>query len=146
MSRRASRCAARGRQYAFTLLELMVVLLILVMLASIAAPRVVKYLSKAKTETARVQVEALSSAVDAFRLDVGRFPTTQEGLKALVEQPADTPSWDGPYLKKRDSLIDPWGQPYLYRRPGQHGDYDVYTLGGDGKPGGQGDAADVGNW
>jgi general secretion pathway protein G len=134
--------ASRG----FTLLELMVVLLILALLATIAAPRVTKYLRQAKTQTARIQVDALSTAVDAFHLDVGRFPTTQEGLNALMDVPTDAPSWDGPYLKKRDSLIDPWGQPYLYRYPGQHGDYDIYTLGSDKKEGGEGDARDIGNW
>ena len=130
----------------FTLLELMVVLLILALLATIAAPRVTKYLRKAKVETAHIQVNALSSAVDSFHLDVGRFPTSQEGLRALMDRPANATNWDGPYLKTRDSLVDPWGQPYLYRYPGQNGEYDVYTLGSDQKEGGEGDARDIGNW
>jgi general secretion pathway protein G len=134
------------RQKGFTLVELMVVLLVLVMLATIAAPRVTKYLRKAKQQTAKVQVEALSSAVEEFHLDLGRYPTTEEAMSALVQAPAEAGSWDGPYIKKRESLTDPWGRPYLYRRPGQHGDFDVYSYGADGKEGGEGDDRDVGNW
>lgn len=138
------RARAQGR--GFTLLELMVVLLILALLATIAAPRVTKYLRKAKTQTAKIQVHALSAAVDSFHLDTGRFPSGDEGLKVLMERPAGSTSWDGPYLKTQDSLVDPWGHPYLYRIPGQHGEYDIYTLGSDNREGGEGDAADVGNW
>ena len=133
-------------QPGFTLVELMVVLVILAMLTAIAAPRVTKYLSKAKVQTAHIQVDALSSAVDAFVIDVGRAPTDTEGLKSLLTSPSDTPAWDGPYTKKSASLIDPWGRPYLYRHPGQHGDFDVYTLGADNREGGEGDAGDIGNW
>ena len=129
---------------AFTLLELMVVLLILALLATIAAPRVTKYLSKAKTESARIQVDALGAAVDAFHLDVGRFPTQEEGLNALLAKPADAVGWDGPYLKKRDSLLDPWRRPYRYRQPGKHGEYEVYTFGSDDREGGDGESSDVG--
>lgn len=136
----------RARGGGFTLLELMVVLLILALLATIAAPRVTQYLRKAKAQTAKIQVDALSAAVDSFHLDTGRFPSGDEGLKALVERPGGLASWDGPYIRKRDSLIDPWGRGYLYRIPGQHGDYDIYTLGSDNREGGEGDAADVGNW
>jgi general secretion pathway protein G len=123
--------ARRLSQGGFTLLELMVVLVVLALLASIAAPQVTKYLKRAKAQTAKVQVDALSAAVDAFHLDVGRFPTTEEGLRALVDRPANARAWDGPYLKKRESLLDPWGHPYRYRIPGQHGEYDIYTLGSD---------------
>jgi general secretion pathway protein G len=130
----------------FTLLELMVVLLILTLLATIAAPRVTQYLRKAKVQTAKIQVDALSAAVDSFHLDTGRFPTSDEGLKALMDRPGSLTNWEGPYLKKRESLVDPWGRPYLYRNPGQHGDYDIYTLGSDNREGGEGDAADIGNW
>lgn len=134
------------RNRGFTLLELMVVLLILALLASIAAPRVTKYLRKAKSEAASIQVHALTAAVDSFQLDTGRFPTNEEGLKALVDRPNNTTNWDGPYIVKRDSLIDPWGKPYLYKIPGRSAEYDVYTLGSDQKEGGEGDAADIGNW
>ncbi len=130
----------------FTLLELMVVLVILALLASIVAPRVTHDLSHAKLETAKLQVNALGQAVDEFHLDTGQFPTDAEGLKALVVAPANTPSWDGPYVKKQESLIDPWGHPYLYRYPGQHGRFDVYTLGPDAKSGSTASAHEIGNW
>jgi len=127
----------------FTLLELMVVLLILALIASIAAPQVTKHLRKAKVETAKIQIDALGAAVDSFHVDNGRFPTNEEALKALIERPAGLPSWDGPYIKKKDSLIDPWGEPYKYRVPGKNGEYDVYTFGSDKKEGGEGDASDI---
>jgi general secretion pathway protein G len=133
-------------QPGFTLVELMVVLVILAMLTAIAAPRVTKYLSKAKVQTAQIQAEALSSAVDAFVIDVGRVPSDTEGLQALLAAPSDAPNWDGPYIKKSASLIDPWGRPYLYRSPGRHSDFDVYTLGADNREGGEGDGSDIGNW
>jgi general secretion pathway protein G len=133
-------------QPGFTLVELMVVLVILAMLTAIAAPRVTKYLSKAKVQTAQIQAEALSSAVDAFVIDVGRVPSDSEGLQALLAAPSDAPNWDGPYIKKSASLIDPWGRPYLYRSPGRHSDFDVYTLGADNREGGEGDGSDIGNW
>lgn len=129
----------------FTLLELMVVLIILGVLAGIAAPQVMKQLQKAKRQAAKVQVDALSASLDYFFVDMGRYPTQEEGLKALVEQ-VPGGKWDGPYLKKKDSLLDPWGVPYLYGNPGKHTKYDVYTLGADGKEGGEGDSGDIGNW
>lgn len=136
----------RRRRRGFTLLELMVVLLILALLATITAPRVTKYLRKAKSETAKIQIHALSAAVDSFQLDTGRFPTNDEGLKVLVDRPGDTKNWDGPYITKRDSLNDPWGSPYAYKIPGRSTEYDLYTLGSDHKEGGDGDAQDIGNW
>jgi len=141
---RSGRAPVRSR--GFTLLELMVVLLILSLLASIAAPRVAQYLRKAKVETAKIQVDALSAAVESFHLDNDRFPTEAEGLRALVERPAGLQTWDGPYLKKKDSLLDPWRQPYGYRYPGRNGEFDIYTLGSDQREGGEGDARDIGNW
>lgn len=130
----------------FTLIELMVVLLILVLLASIAAPRVTHYLQRAKVEAAKVQVEALSAAVDSFHLDMGRFPSNDEGLKALLQRPSDGDKWDGPYVKKHDSLNDPWGHPYRYRFPGEHGDYDVFTSGSNEGEGGSNGSKEIGNW
>jgi general secretion pathway protein G len=132
------------RTRGFTLLELMVVLLILALIATIAAPQVTKHLRKAKTQTASIQIEALGAAVDSFSLDVGRFPTNEEALKALVSKPASATGWDGPYIKKEASLTDPWGQPYQYAHPGRSGEYDIFSLGSDGREGGEGDAADVG--
>jgi general secretion pathway protein G len=116
------------------------------MLATIAAPRVSKYLGKAKSQTAKVQVEALSAAVDAFILDVGRPPTEAEGLNSLLSAPSGASSWDGPYIKKAASLTDAWGRPFRYRQPGQNSEYDIYTLGADDKEGGTGDDGDIGNW
>ena len=115
----------------FTLLELMVVLLILALLASIAAPQVTKHLRKARADTARLQIGALGTAVDAFYLDVGRFPTQEEGLLALVERTGDIPGWDGPYIRRRDSLIDPWGQRYQYRLTEPDGPYEIVLFGTD---------------
>jgi len=137
---------ARSRSSGFTLLELMVVLLILALLGTVAAPQVIKHLRKAKSETAKIQVDALAAAVDFFNTDVGRYPTQQEGLQALTIAPSDAPHWDGPYVKKSISLTDPWGEAYVYKIPGDHGSFDIYTLGADKMPGGTGDAADVGNW
>jgi general secretion pathway protein G len=134
------------RRAGFTLIELMVVLLILALLTSIAAPRVTKYLSKAKAQAAKIQVDALGAAVDAYVLDMGRPPLASEGLQALLDPPQSAADWGGPYIKKRDSLKDPWGRPYRYRQPGQHGDYDIFTLAADDREGGQGDASDIGNW
>ena len=139
----------RGRKAVsagFTLLELMVVMLILALLASIAAPQVMKHLAKAKSETARIQVDALTASVNYFQLDTGRYPTDQEGLRALTDRPESEPKWDGPYIQKKDSLMDPWGRPYLYKWPGAHHEFDIYTLGSDGKEGGDGEARDIGNW
>lgn len=130
----------------FTLLELMVVLLILAMLATIATPQVLKHLGKAKSQTAQIQIDALSASMDYYKIDLGHFPSQEQGLQALVQKPDNEPKWDGPYIKKQASLIDPWGRPYLYKLPGSHGPYDLYTYGADGKEGGEGEDRDLGNW
>jgi general secretion pathway protein G len=140
---------ARERQRSdagFTLIELLVVLVIIGLLASVATPPVIRYLGKAKTDTAKIQIQALSAAVDMFRLDNDRYPTTEEGLQALVVRPGNAERWNGPYVKKDSSLTDPWGQRYQYRAPGEHGDFDLFTLGADRTPGGTSENADVGNW
>ena len=134
------------RQEGYTLVELLVVLAILGLLVAIAAPRLIKYLGSAKTDTAKIQVEKLGGVLDLYRLELGRYPTDDEGLESLVEKPGDVDGWNGPYLKNRDSLIDPWGRPYIYRSPGQHGDYDLFTLGADGGEGGEGEDQDIVNW
>jgi general secretion pathway protein G len=136
----------RRRAQGYTLVELLVVLAILGLLVALAAPRVIKYLSSAKTDTARIQIQKLSTVLDLYRLEVGHFPTTEQGLQALVDRPAQVETWNGPYLKTRDSLTDPWGRPYGYRSPGQHGDYDLYTLGADGREGGDGENRDLTSW
>ena len=142
---RGARHQARRREAGFTLVELLVVLIILGLIAAFAAPQVIKFVGGAKTDSARIQIERLSGVLDLYRLQVGRYPSDQ-GLIALIEPPADAPNWDGPYLKKADSLIDPWGRPYLYRFPGEHGDYDLYTLGADGQDGGEGENRDLTSW
>ena len=136
----------RGEQSGYTLVELLVVLAILGLLVALAAPRVIKYLGGAKIDTARIQIEKLGGVLDLYRLEIGRYPTEQEGLEALVERPPQVDAWNGPYLKNRQSLIDPWGTPYTYRAPGEHGEYRLYTLGADGKDGGDGEDQDVTNW
>jgi len=128
------------------LLELLVVLAILGLLAVVATPQVLKYLGTAKHETAKVQIQNLGTALDLYRFEVGRYPTTQEGLAALVAAPTGAARWNGPYVKKRESLTDPWDRPYGYRSPGQHGAYDLYTLGADGQPGGEGENRDATSW
>lgn len=140
------RTTISNRLGGFTLLELMVVLMILALLASIVAPRVTHYLSRAKVQTAKLQVNALGHAIEEFHLDTGEFPTNDQGLKALMVAPPKSLSWDGPYVEKQENLIDPWGHPYLYRYPGQHSGFDVYTLGPDPKPGNTANAQEIGNW
>jgi general secretion pathway protein G len=134
------------RPNGYTLVELLVVLAILGLLVALAAPRVIKYLGGAKSDTARIQIEKLGGVLDLYRLETGRYPSEQEGLQALVEKPAQGDAWNGPYLKSRESLTDPWGDLYVYRMPGEHGEYDLYTLGADSKEGGDGEDRDITNW
>ena len=136
----------RRRERGLTLIELLVVLLILSLIAAFAVPRVMKYLGGARSDAAAIQVERLGGILDLYRLDMGRYPGTDDGLRALVEAPFEAGRWNGPYLKKENSLIDPWGEPYEYRFPGDHGDYDLFTLGADGREGGDGEDADVTSW
>jgi general secretion pathway protein G len=138
--------ARRRREAGFTLLELLVVLTIMGLLAAIAGPQVLKYLGSSRTQTAKVQVQNLVASLELFYLDVGRYPTEAEGLKALVEPASTAGGWNGPYLKKVDGLKDPWGNLYAYRNPGKLRPIDVYSFGSDGAEGGTGEAQDVGNW
>ena len=135
----------RKRNKGFTLIELMVVLVILGLLAALVAPRVLNRLGQSKQKIARTQIEMLSSALDQFKLDTGRYPTTEEGLEALIKDPG-VPGWNGPYLKKNKIPKDPWGRDFIYKCPGEHGDFDLYSLGADGKPGGTGENADIVSW
>lgn len=135
-----------GNNAGFTLVELLVVVAILAMLATFVAPRVIGYLGTSRAQVAKMQVEALVSALELYRLDNGAFPTTEEGLKALVERSASAQAWKGPYLKKQGVPLDPWGRPYIYKLPGEHGEFDVYSLGADNAVGGDGENADVTSW
>ncbi len=137
------RIRVRSRLRGFTLLELLVVLAILGLIATFAAPQVLKWLSGAKSDSARIQIEAVSSAIDLYRLEVGSYPPD---LEALVTKPSGADRWDGPYLKKRTVPKDPWGRDYIYRNPGENGPYDLYSLGADGQEGGTGEDADVVSW
>ncbi len=130
----------------FTLIELLVVLVILGLLAGLVGPQVMKYLGTSKTSTARLQIEDISASLDLYRLEVGRYPNASEGLDALVKRPAGAKNWNGPYLKKPQVPKDPWGNDYQYRFPGQHGAFDIYSLGIDNAQGGDGEAQDVVSW
>jgi general secretion pathway protein G len=132
------------RQRGFTLIELLVVMVIIGLLAALVAPRIFPKLGKGKQAAAKAQIELLSQALDQYRLDTGSYPTTQEGLNALVTNPGNE-KWDGPYLKK-GLPKDPWGHPYVYQMPGTHGEYDLLSYGRDNKPGGEGEDKDITNW
>lgn len=139
---RAARAMQSRKQKGFTLLELLVVLVIIGMLAAIVGPRYFSQLGKSQVTVARAQIDVLTKAIDNYRLDIGRFPTAEEGLQALVVKPASADKWAGPYLKK-DVPLDPWGHPYVYQVPGTKGDYAVISYGRDGQPGGSGEDADI---
>jgi general secretion pathway protein G len=128
-----------------TLIELLVVMVIIAMFATIVGQRLFKNVERARQTTAKAQISEFESVLDIYRLDLGRYPTNDEGLKALNTRPGNAEKWDGPYLRK-DLPPDPWGHEYVYRFPGQHGEYDLYSMGADGQEGGEGEAADVGNW
>ena len=129
----------------FSLIEIMVVMIIIGLLASFIGPQLFGKLGKAKQTTAKAQIEMLMTALDAYRLDVGKYPSQQEGLEALVSSPGGS-DWVGPYLAKAKVPLDPWKHPYLYRNPGQQGGVDIVSLGNDNKEGGDGEDADVNSW
>lgn len=133
--------AVRG----FTLLELLVVMVIIGLLAGYVGPRLFAQIGRSEVKIARAQIEGLSKALDQYRLDTGHHPSTEQGLAALRTKPGDEPKWTGPYLAKAVPK-DPWGNEYVYRSPGEHGDFDLSSLGRDGRPGGDGEDADLGNW
>jgi general secretion pathway protein G len=135
---------ATGRAAGFTLLELLVVMVIIGLLVGYVAPRYFQQVGKSEVKMAQAQVESLQKALDLYRLDTGQYPSTEQGLKALVERPPNETKWAGPYLKK-GVPADPWGRAYIYRYPGEKSELDLYSLGKDGQPGGTGEAADITN-
>jgi len=130
----------------FTLIELIVVLVILGLLAAVVAPRIYDKLAGSKAQIARIQIGEFENALQMFAFDIGRYPSATEGLEALMTNPGNLASWNGPYLKKTLPM-DPWGKPYIYRNPGTHGiDFDLFSYGPDGVEGGESENADIGNW
>ena len=130
----------------FTLIELLVVLVILGLLAGMVGPNVMKYIGSSKTEVARTQLNDLSAGLDLFKLDVGRYPNSEEGLLALIENNRNIAGWNGPYLRKKRVPLDPWNKDYVYQFPGVDNDYELYTLGADGKQDGSGEDSDISSW
>lgn len=140
-----SRNKRTSRLSGFTLLELLVVLVIIGLLAAYVGPKYFQQIGKSETKVAKAQLDSLQKALDQYRIDTGHFPNSQQGLAALNAAPSGEPQWQGPYLSKQVPK-DPWGREYLYRSPGEHGEYDLWTFGKDGREGGSGDDQDVANW
>ena len=134
-----------NKQAGFTLLELLVVIVIIGLLAGYVAPRYFAQVGKSEIKVAQAQIEGLGKALDQYRLDTGHYPSTEQGLAALMERPTTEPKWDGPYLKKA-LPSDPWGKPYMYRFPGERGEYDIFSYGKDGQAGGTGESVDINSW
>ena len=132
-------------QAGFTLVELIVVVIIIGLLAGLVVPQFIRQEEKATAKAAKAQIELFGTALDTYRLDVGRYPTSQEGMAALMQKPGGVDRWDGPYLRK-DLPPDPWGKPYVYKSPGDHGVYDIISYGADGAPGGDGNNRDITSW
>jgi general secretion pathway protein G len=138
--------AGARRDDGFTLVEILVVITIIGLIMGLVGPRVLNYLGESKVKAAAIQIQSFTSALDLFYLDLGRYPTSSEGLVALVQRPAGSAGWNGPYLKNAFVPNDPWGHPYKYRAPGEHGPFEIVSLGSDGKEGGTGTAADIKSW
>jgi general secretion pathway protein G len=145
LKRRPRRIRKRGER-GYTLIEILVVLSIIGLLMALVGPRVLNYLTESKVKTARIQIQSFASALDLFYLDAGRYPTSSEGLSALVQRGGGVAAWNGPYLKGAIVPNDPWGKAYVYRSPGEHGAYDIVSFGSDGQEGGTGTAADITSW
>ena len=134
---------ARHAEQGFSLVEVLVVITIIALVMGLVGPRVLNYLTESKIKGAKIQIESLASAIDLYFLDTGQYPGGSDGLRALLERPGNTMGWNGPYLKGHALPNDPWGRPYIYRSPGQHGAYDIISYGADGQEGGTGVAADI---
>jgi general secretion pathway protein G len=135
----------RYRHNGFTLLELLVVMIIIGLLAGYVGPKYFGQVGKSEVKAARAQIDAFEKALEQYRIDAGHFPSTEQGLAALTIKPGSETKWDGPYLKK-EAPTDPWGNPYVYRMPGEHGEFDLFSFGKDGQAGGADEAADITNW
>lgn len=135
----------RKKEKGFTLIEVLIVMVILGLLAALVGPRMFGKVGKSKQKAAKAQIALFETTLDTYRLDMGRYPTEEEGLQALREKPDDAENWDGPYIAKEVPL-DPWGTPYVYTSPGEHGDYDITSLGADKEPEGEGENLDIVNW
>ena len=144
--RSRQRSVRRLAEQGFTLIEMLVVISIIALIMGLVGPRVLNYLSESKVKAAKIQIESLTTALDLYALDTGQFPSSPEGLEALMQRPGGVTSWNGPYLKGNVVPKDPWGRPYIYRTPGQHGAYDILSYGADGQEGGTGAAADITSW
>ncbi len=144
--RATRRRRSRGGEAGFTLIEILVVITIIGLIMGLVGPRVLNYLGESMVKAAKIQIESFASALDLFYLDAGRYPSSSEGLAALVQRPGGAQSWNGPYLKGAVVPNDPWGRAYLYRSPGEHGAYDIVSYGSDGQEGGEGTASDVTSW
>ncbi|RED35164.1 type II secretion system protein G (GspG) [Rhodopseudomonas thermotolerans] len=142
-SRRAAVRLARDGEAGFTLVEMLVVITIIGMIMALVGPRVLNYLTESRVKAAKIQIQSFSSALDLFYLDAGRYPTSAEGLSALVQRVSGVSAWNGPYIKGNTIPNDPWGNAYVYRQPGEHGPYDIRSFGSDGQEGGTGTAADL---
>ncbi len=127
----------------FTLIEMLVVLVIIGLIMGLVGPRVLNYLTDARIKATKLQIEALTSSLDLYYLDTGKYPSSSEGLTALVRRPGNTTTWNGPYIKGDTVPLDPWGNAYVYRSPGERAPYDIVSLGSDGRDGGSGNAADI---
>jgi general secretion pathway protein G len=136
----------KRKQTGFTLLELLVVLGIIAMLAGLVGPAVMKHMGESKVKAAKVQIEDLAQTLDMYKLDVGSYPTSEQGLNALIESPDGAQRWNGPYLRKSKVPLDPWNNEYKYNSPGEHGKFDIVSLGADGKEGGEGEDKDLASW
>lgn len=138
-------CIHRHSFKGFTLLELLVVMVIIGLLAGFVAPRYFSQIGKSEVKTAQSQIQSFAKSLDMYRLDTGGYPTTEQGLNALLQKPANETKWNGPYLQKAVPT-DPWGHPYIYKSPGERGEFDLLSLGKDGQPGGSGESADITSW
>lgn len=146
MAEKRQSAGAKRKRRGFTMVELLVVIAILGLIGAFAVPALINQLGGAKVDAAKIQIDRLGGILDLYALDVGQYPSEDSGLNALLEKPVEAERWNGPYLKKADALVDPWGKPYLYRFPGENGEYDLYSLGADGQEGGEDKDADITSW